>query len=251
MENPKPFALTNEVWMVPCKILPNKKGYQPLIHPLLEKDLKKTKKFRYSWTEEEDAILKIIVEQRGARNWSSIAKDLNFKLQNSYPLRKGKQCRERWLNKLNPILTKEKWSEAEDRLILEKQSELGNRWKEISILLQGRTENQVKNRWKSLKRSLRKNRVKKVDELEFGFQLDFFDGNEDINYSSDKKSVCSIDDLELSEILLNNSNLLAETGIECSMGEKNYSRMGPKLDFYFRIENESAEDYLGSEYFDI
>lgn len=249
MENPKPYAITNEVWMVPCKILPNIKGYKPLIQPFLEKDFKRTQKLRNSWTEEEDAILKKIVEQRGPKNWSSIAKELNLKAYNSYPERKGKQCRERWFNKLNPILTKEKWSETEDILILTKQAEFGNRWKEISILLQGRTENQVKNRWKSLKRKFGKNKEKKVDKEEFGFQIDFFDGNEGSNYFSDRKSICSIEDLELSQISLGNSMLLGNTGIECSLGEKNYSIMdSPISELFFQMENEHTEDFFGSDY---
>jgi myb proto-oncogene protein len=62
------------------------------------------------WTREEDDILRQMVEEHGAKNWSAIAAAL--------PGRIGKQCRERWHNHLDPNIRKEKWSQEEDRLIL-------------------------------------------------------------------------------------------------------------------------------------
>jgi hypothetical protein len=55
-------------------------------------------------------VLKL-VSIHGPKNWSFIAKHL--------PGRIGKQCRERWHNHLNPGISKEKWSEQEDRTIME------------------------------------------------------------------------------------------------------------------------------------
>lgn len=65
------------------------------------------------WTREEDEKLRILVDQIGPKNWSCIAKH--------FPGRIGKQCRERWHNHLNPDIKKEKWSDEEDRTLIQAQ----------------------------------------------------------------------------------------------------------------------------------
>ena len=145
--------------MVPCRVT-QKKQYFPLCRPLDDIDIQDISKSRNSWRPDEDQILQEIVNFRGAHNWSSAAKELNHRVHDSLPVRRGKQCRERWFNHLNPSLIKTKWSEKEDQILMGKQAELGNRWSEISKFLLGRTENQVKNRWKSLKKRACKKRNK-------------------------------------------------------------------------------------------
>lgn len=69
---------------------------------------------------------------------------------NSKSVRIGKQCRERWLNHLNPDINKTPFSTEEDILIIEQQKLQGNRWACIANMLHGRTENSVKNRFKQI-----------------------------------------------------------------------------------------------------
>ena len=51
---------------------------------------------------------------------------------------------------MDPTIRKDKWTCEEDLILLRKQSELGNKWIDISGYLSGRPESQVKNRFKSL-----------------------------------------------------------------------------------------------------
>ena len=99
------------------------------------------------WTDAEDNTIRNCIKN-GVTKWSEIASRI--------PGRIGKQCRERWFNHLDPNIKKGSWSEEEDRLLVEHQARVGNKWCEIARYLPGRSENAVKNRWNSAMR--RKNR---------------------------------------------------------------------------------------------
>ena len=58
------------------------------------------------WTQEEDRNLINWVEKSVTRKWSVCARMITG--------RNGKQCRERWINNLNPDISKADWTEAED-----------------------------------------------------------------------------------------------------------------------------------------
>ncbi|KAL7448318.1 hypothetical protein ACHAWC_000526, partial [Mediolabrus comicus] len=62
------------------------------------------------WTAEEDNIIREHVKQYGPKKWSKIAMKV--------PGRTGKQCRERWVNELDPSIFKGPWTVDEDRIIL-------------------------------------------------------------------------------------------------------------------------------------
>lgn len=94
-----------------------------------------------SWTAEEDALL-ISKHALFGRKWSRISQFL--------PGRAGKQCRERYVNHLDPNLKKgAEWTDDEEAILIALHKNHGNKWTLISNQLSGRSDNDVKNHFNS------------------------------------------------------------------------------------------------------
>mmetsp|Transcript_29450 Transcript_29450/g.75954 ORF Transcript_29450/g.75954 Transcript_29450/m.75954 type:complete len:329 (+) Transcript_29450:172-1158(+) len=96
-----------------------------------------------AWGADEDERLITILDRHGVGQWSQVARQLGTG-------RCGKQCRERWFNHLDPVISKGEWTAEEDRLIEEGVRLYGHKWCEIvKMLPPGRSDNAIKNRYNS------------------------------------------------------------------------------------------------------
>lgn len=109
---------------------------------------KQKKAATVTWTQaEDDHLLDMVFEMKHPLKWSVIA-------QNLCTNRTGKQCRERYVNHLNPRLKNTEWTPAEDFVIWRLYATIGTQWAKMSKVIPGRTDNGIKNRYHNLKRQL-------------------------------------------------------------------------------------------------
>jgi hypothetical protein len=98
-----------------------------------------------AWTEEEDAILRHCVVERGMTDWGAISAAIPGK-------RSRKQARERWHNQLDTSKRREEWTAEEEAVLADLQSRRGNKWALIAKEMGNRSDNDVKNRWHAMQR---------------------------------------------------------------------------------------------------
>ncbi|CAA6661262.1 unnamed protein product [Spirodela intermedia] len=94
------------------------------------------------WSVDEDKRLKVAVILFGAKNWNKIAQFT--------PGRTQVQCRERWVNCLDPSLNLEEWTEEEDTKLKEAIATYGYCWSKVASSVPPRTDSQCRRRWKVL-----------------------------------------------------------------------------------------------------
>eukprot|EP00644_Phytophthora_capsici_P002629 jgi/Phyca11/563293/estExt2_Genewise1.C_PHYCAscaffold_110568 len=93
------------------------------------------------WTVTEKDKLRTLVTKHGARNWLFIASQL--------PGRTDLQCLQQWYRTLDEKVVKGKgtWTEEEDRVLVDKVTEIGRKWTEVAAFLPGRIGNQCRERF--------------------------------------------------------------------------------------------------------
>ena len=86
------------------------------------------------------------MKQHGATKWAALAATL--------PGRTDTQCRNRWTHVLDTAIQRGPWTASEDKILIEAHKKLGNKWTEISKLIDGRTGKQCSDRWKKIVKHL-------------------------------------------------------------------------------------------------
>ncbi|PIA63627.1 hypothetical protein AQUCO_00201161v1 [Aquilegia coerulea] len=94
------------------------------------------------WTVEEDRHLKVAVMLFKPKMWHKIAQFVSGRTQ--------VQCRERWVNVLDPSLNLQEWTEEEDTKLKAAIVEHGHCWSKVAASVAPRTDNQCRRRWKIL-----------------------------------------------------------------------------------------------------
>jgi hypothetical protein len=97
-------------------------------------------RFKWKFTQTEDMQLTQIVAYYGCDDWTLVASRM--------PGRNARQCRERWLNYINPQLSRTPLTRDEENLLEAKYLELGPRWQMIASFFPGRAKNFLKNQWR-------------------------------------------------------------------------------------------------------
>ncbi|CAK60518.1 unnamed protein product (macronuclear) [Paramecium tetraurelia] len=108
------------------------------------------KRKKVNWTPQEDQVL-VQLQQLHPNKWCEIAIELMKICQTPY-VRLGKQCRDRWVNKLDPKILNVPWYKEEELKLFQEVKKRGKRWADISaqIFKFKRTENTIKNRFYNL-----------------------------------------------------------------------------------------------------
>ncbi|CAD8168592.1 unnamed protein product [Paramecium pentaurelia] len=105
---------------------------------------------KVGWTPAEDQVL-IQLQQLHPNKWCEIAIEM-MKICKTPYIRQGKQCRDRWVNKLDPNIVNLPWTKEEELKLFREIEKRGKRWAEISLKVfkLRRTENTIKNRYYNL-----------------------------------------------------------------------------------------------------
>ncbi|XP_073123956.1 myb-related protein 306-like [Henckelia pumila] len=102
------------------------------------------------WTPDEDILLVSYVQEHGPGNWKSVPTHTGL-------TRCSKSCRLRWTNYLRPGIKRGSFTDQEEKMIIQLQALLGNKWAAIASYLPERTDNDIKNYWNThLKKKLKK-----------------------------------------------------------------------------------------------
>lgn len=132
-------------WVAVAELIEGRTGQQCLHR--YEKALNPHIK-RGHWAPEEDELLRKAVEAAGSSQlaWTQIRK--------AVPGRTDVQCRERWVNVLNPELRAEPFTAEEDRKLEALVEVYGtSQWSKVAAEMAGRTDNMCWRRWKVLSRT--------------------------------------------------------------------------------------------------
>lgn len=128
---------------------------------------------RKYFTKSEDHLLILAANKYNQGSWNAIAQCV--------PGKNPKQCRDRWVNYLQPTLTFMPWSDNENHLLVSLVNKFGTHWSKMKKFFPNRSTNCIKNRWYWLL----KNQVKSIplQQSLMPFQA-YYPNNKHIEYQN-------------------------------------------------------------------
>ena len=99
---------------------------------------KKSGSKRHFFTQDEDKMLIFAVDNWGF-DWKKASEYIGGV--------SSRQCRDRYKTYLDPSIITSEWTIEEDKKLILLYNEIGPRWKEMTKILNGRSDNSIKNRW--------------------------------------------------------------------------------------------------------
>ncbi|KAK4735880.1 hypothetical protein R3W88_010141 [Solanum pinnatisectum] len=105
------------------------------------------------WSADEDKRLKVAVMLFYPKTWRNVVQSVPWrtpiwkKVAQYVPGRTHVQCRERWVNSLDPSLKLDEWTEEEDLKLKSAIDEHGYSWSKVAACIPPRTDNQCRRRW--------------------------------------------------------------------------------------------------------
>lgn len=159
-------SVFNNNWELISEFIKNKSASQCR----LKYDNQHFRKRRGHWTQDEDNELLRWVKVHGPNKWFQCSKRLHDRCAN--------QCKERYVNVLNPKIVKGNWTREEEIYLFEMIEKHGLDWKGISRLMAGRATNAIKNKFYI--------GIRKIKKLKFFVLLKFKVFEWDVFYSKEK-----------------------------------------------------------------
>ncbi|OMJ86160.1 hypothetical protein SteCoe_12360 [Stentor coeruleus] len=100
------------------------------------------------WNKKEDEVLTNLVQTKGETSWKKIS-DL-MALQNFEKRKTAKQCRNRWVNCIDPLISQKPWTPDEQLYLINLYKMIGSNWSSVSDYFEGRPPEAVKNQFYSI-----------------------------------------------------------------------------------------------------
>lgn len=138
-------------WQLVASVIEGRTGPQcsnrwiKSIHPATKRSGK--------WSADEDKRLKVAVMLFHPKTWRNIGQSVPWrtpiwkKVAQYVPGRTHVQCRERWVNSLDPYLKLDEWTEEEDLKLKSAIDAHGYSWSKVAACVPPRTDNQCRRRW--------------------------------------------------------------------------------------------------------
>ena len=97
-----------------------------------------------------DQFLKEKAPESRTHDWESLSGLFSERFPNNP--KSSKQCRDRWINYLDPSLRSDPWTAEESKTLFYNHSLFGSKWSTLATFLPGRSENSIKNHFYSTAR---------------------------------------------------------------------------------------------------